>query len=132
MVGNAKESSSRGRKPSAVRVRSAAENFAAHAASPYRPRPHYFRYIKTARNGRSFAWSFFRLCGRFSYKTARRGKNKSKYNPKTPFPLPFGMRQILFRKEHLRLIRPLQNAGDDDHLHGKRGGGAVFRFCPAA
>ena len=37
MVGNAKESSGRGRKPSAIRVRSAAENFAAHAASPYRP-----------------------------------------------------------------------------------------------
>ena len=39
LVGNAKESSRRGRKPSAVRVRSAAENFAAHAASSYRPLP---------------------------------------------------------------------------------------------
>ena len=34
------------------------------------PAPHYFRYIKTAQNGRSFAWSFFRLSRRFSYKTA--------------------------------------------------------------
>mgnify|MGYP001624114426 CR=1 FL=1 len=48
------------------------------------PAPHYFRYIKTAQNGRSFAWSFFRLSRRFSRKdTCKklcRGKNRSKYN----------------------------------------------------
>ena len=150
--GEYKESSRRGRKPSAIRVRSAAENFAAHAASPYRPlpritsdtlkppkmgafcyggecerieraraqalgcacsersgelcracgkplpspAPHYFRYIKTAQNGRSFAWSFFRLSRRFSYKTAPAEVKTRANTTEMPFPLPFGMRQILF------------------------------------
>ena len=143
LVGNAKEASRRGRQPSAVRVRSAAENFAAHAASPYRPytyiysdtlkppkmgafchggkcerieqvrrkpqlfvfersgelcracgkplpspAPHYFRYIKATQNGRSFAWTFFRLCGRFSYKTPAEVKTRANTTRKRRSPYP--------------------------------------------
>ena len=86
--GEYKESSGRGRQPSAVRVRSTAENFAAHAASPYRPLPRITSdTLKPPKTGGLLRGRFSASAGGFRIKPPAEVKTRAN-TTETPFPYP--------------------------------------------